>query len=458
MIGLRGRYGRSSGREHVPMDLGISGRKAIVCASSKGLGRACALGAGGGGLRTRRSMAATRDARGDGERHSRPLSASTVHRGRRRSRRSRDPRGASRAPPEADILVNNNGGPPFKTFGAITPRGHPGRRRIEHADADRPRPGAAARHGRAAASAGSSTSPPARCARRSPASTCRRARAPGSPLSSPPRRAPMRSDNVTINSILPGAFDDRPPALGDRARSPRSAACRSRPRAPRPKRAVPPPFRRSGRVRRALRLSGERAGRLHHRAEHPHRRRRVPRGVLSVHGRGLGGHADAQGDRPQDRRDLRVRAHVGADQGRRADLSGLRNRVLPVGVRDGDARRLARLARRVAFGAANGSAARPYWPVARRLVRDLRRLSRSGDPAAGRRHRLHLRHAAHGRSARLDRCSARHVRLARAGAVAFGFVGVLVMLSGHFGAGLGGAGSGIGVRRRSSGRGPARSR
>lgn len=36
-------------------------------------------------------------------------------------------------------------------------------------------------------------------------------------------------------------------------------------------------------------------------------------------------------------------------------------------------------------------------------------------------------------------------RLARAGAVAFGFVGVLVMLSGHFGAGNGGAGSGIGV-------------
>ena len=37
------------------------------------------------------------------------------------------------------------------------------------------------------------------------------------------------------------------------------------------------------------------------------------------------------------------------------------------------------------------------------------------------------------------------VRLARAGAVAFGFAGVLVMLSGHFGEGRGGAGSGIGV-------------
>ncbi len=36
-------------------------------------------------------------------------------------------------------------------------------------------------------------------------------------------------------------------------------------------------------------------------------------------------------------------------------------------------------------------------------------------------------------------------RLARAGAVAFGFAGVLVMLSGHFGPGLGDAGSGIGV-------------
>ena len=32
------------------MDLGIAGRKAIVCASSKGLGRACAMSLAGEGV------------------------------------------------------------------------------------------------------------------------------------------------------------------------------------------------------------------------------------------------------------------------------------------------------------------------------------------------------------------------------------------------------------------------
>jgi hypothetical protein len=37
-------------REEVPMDLGIRGRMAIVCAASEGLGRACALALAARGL------------------------------------------------------------------------------------------------------------------------------------------------------------------------------------------------------------------------------------------------------------------------------------------------------------------------------------------------------------------------------------------------------------------------
>ena len=51
-------------------------------------------------------------------------------------------------------------------------------------------------------------------------------------------------------------------------------------------------------------------------------------------------------------------------------------------------------------------AAWPYRPFARRLVRHVRQLHRPGAAAARRRHRLHLRHAADGRAARLDRRSA----------------------------------------------------
>src|SRR3546814_1715575 len=44
--GVAGNRNRRGGRQHrgsLAMDLGIRGRKALVCAASKGLGRACAL-------------------------------------------------------------------------------------------------------------------------------------------------------------------------------------------------------------------------------------------------------------------------------------------------------------------------------------------------------------------------------------------------------------------------------
>lgn len=101
------------------MDLGISGRKAIVCASSKGLGRACATALAEAGcqlvLNGRDPQALAETARAIGAEF-----GVTVH---QVSGDLDDPATRSAliaAAPDADILVNNNGGPPFKPFAAIT--------------------------------------------------------------------------------------------------------------------------------------------------------------------------------------------------------------------------------------------------------------------------------------------------------------------------------------------------
>jgi 3-oxoacyl-[acyl-carrier protein] reductase len=97
------------------MDLGIRGKKAIVCASSKGLGRGCAMALAEAGcdlvvngrnadllartaaeLRDRYGVMVTEVA-GD-------VSLPEVQ------------RALLAACPEPDILVNNNGGPPFRDF------------------------------------------------------------------------------------------------------------------------------------------------------------------------------------------------------------------------------------------------------------------------------------------------------------------------------------------------------
>ncbi len=102
------------------MDLGIKGKKAIVCASSRGLGRGCALALAEAGCdlvvngRDAKALAAT------AQRDPRPL----------RRRRDRDPRRRFAASmsrpscwppaPSPDILVNNNGGPPRREFRDLT--------------------------------------------------------------------------------------------------------------------------------------------------------------------------------------------------------------------------------------------------------------------------------------------------------------------------------------------------
>jgi 3-oxoacyl-[acyl-carrier protein] reductase len=97
------------------MDLGLSGRKAIVCASSQGLGKACALALAESGVsvvvngRNRASLEATaREIRELGKVQVTAVLADVS---------SQEGQAALlEACPEPDILVNNNGGPPFRNF------------------------------------------------------------------------------------------------------------------------------------------------------------------------------------------------------------------------------------------------------------------------------------------------------------------------------------------------------
>ena len=97
------------------MDLGIKGRKAIVCASSRGLGRGCATALAEAGVdvvingRDEATLNATAEeiAQATGAAVT-PVAADVG-----------TPAGQDAlfaACPEPDILVNNNGGPPFRDF------------------------------------------------------------------------------------------------------------------------------------------------------------------------------------------------------------------------------------------------------------------------------------------------------------------------------------------------------
>jgi 3-oxoacyl-[acyl-carrier protein] reductase len=100
------------------MDLGISGRKAIVCASSKGLGKGCAMALAEAGVevvvngRDVAALEATADeirAATGGQITAVAADVSTAD-------------GQARllaACPAPDILVNNNGGPPHRDFREI---------------------------------------------------------------------------------------------------------------------------------------------------------------------------------------------------------------------------------------------------------------------------------------------------------------------------------------------------
>jgi len=100
------------------MDLGIRGRRAIVCASSRGLGRACALALAEAGV----SIVINGRDPATLERTAKEIRKAT---GADVTPVAADigiPEGQAAvlaACPEPDILINNNGGPPFRDFRAL---------------------------------------------------------------------------------------------------------------------------------------------------------------------------------------------------------------------------------------------------------------------------------------------------------------------------------------------------
>ena len=101
------------------MDLGIAGKRAVVCASSAGLGRACAhsLAQAGASIvlngRTESALEATaQDIRDRTGAEVRTVAGSVSDVGVQREL-------IAAADDQVDILVNNNGGPPFRDFTAV---------------------------------------------------------------------------------------------------------------------------------------------------------------------------------------------------------------------------------------------------------------------------------------------------------------------------------------------------
>ena len=101
------------------MDLGIKGRKAIVCASSRGLGKACAMELAKAGCdvvingRDEKTLTATAAEIGNATGAKVIAVAADVG----------TPDGQAKlfaAMPSPDILINNNAGPPFRDFRELT--------------------------------------------------------------------------------------------------------------------------------------------------------------------------------------------------------------------------------------------------------------------------------------------------------------------------------------------------
>ena len=101
------------------MDLGIAGRRAIICASSKGLGRACAMSLAAAGCevvvngRNRDAVEATAaDIRKATGAKVTAVAADVAA--------ADGQKALFAACPEPDIVVNNNAGPPFRDFRELT--------------------------------------------------------------------------------------------------------------------------------------------------------------------------------------------------------------------------------------------------------------------------------------------------------------------------------------------------
>jgi 3-oxoacyl-[acyl-carrier protein] reductase len=101
------------------MDLGIAGRKAIVCASSRGLGRGCALALAQAGCEVviNGRDGKTLDATAAALRQATGAKVTAVQADVATAEGQAALLGVC---PEPDILVNNNAGPPFRDFRELT--------------------------------------------------------------------------------------------------------------------------------------------------------------------------------------------------------------------------------------------------------------------------------------------------------------------------------------------------
>src|SRR5579871_2689330 len=101
------------------MDLGIAGRKAIVCASSKGLGRACAKSLAEAGCEVVVN-GRNRDAVEAAAEEIRQATGAKVTAVAADVASPDGQKALLAACPEPDILINNNAGPPFRDFRELT--------------------------------------------------------------------------------------------------------------------------------------------------------------------------------------------------------------------------------------------------------------------------------------------------------------------------------------------------
>ena len=273
---------RKSRPEESTMELGLAGRRALVCAASKGLGRGCAEAL------AREGVDVTICARTEGRRRAR----------RRRDRRTSPGRpvawvacdittpegraAALAACPRARHPGQQRRRAAAGRFPRLGPRGVDPRARREHADADRADQGDVdgmieRKFGRIVNITSSAVKAPIDILGLSNG-----ARSGLTGFVAGLARKVVRH-NVTINNLLPGPFDT------DRLRTTLDAAARRRPASRYDEirdaamNATPVgPLRRPARIRRGLRVPVQRARRLHRRAEHPGRRRRVSGHVLSA--------------------------------------------------------------------------------------------------------------------------------------------------------------------------------
>ena len=275
------------------MDFGIKGKTAIVCASSKGLGRGCAFSLAREGV----NLVITARGKEALEKTAEEIRAATGVKVVTVAGDITTEAGRAMvlaACPNPDILVNNAGGPPPGDFRNWTRDTW-----IAALDANMLTPielikatvdGMIARKfGRIVNITSSSVKAPIEVLGLSNG-----ARSGLTGFVAGIARKTV-AHNVTINNLLPGSFDtDRiRTTLAAQAQEPRR---RHRGRAQGAHGPVSGrPIRRPGRVRRCLRLSMQRAGQLCHRPEFSHRRRFLPWHLLIAQLPALAPAASARG-------------------------------------------------------------------------------------------------------------------------------------------------------------------